>query len=322
MIDYEKTNLSELVAIAFCEPFITAINARITKMNNVEIEITKIVNGGYGLGRLPGGQVILVRHSLPNESHIVTVSNEKKNLCYGSTRQILVSNSERRPAPCPYYHDCGGCDLQHCHYPYQTAIKKSILIDMLARLGNGVLKNCVVQIQPVLAASEEFHYRQRIRLQIGKRGELGFNRFRSNTITPISACLLAAPPINVCLSLLREKKEANSLLLLSREIELQYNPGSGRIFAIFYLLRKPRPADNQAAKKLTESSPLIEAIYFAGSDFSLTTPTPQRSLQEAVGREKSHQPKICYPTIEGLPGPCPLAGSQEVSARSTWNRTG
>ncbi|MFH0781414.1 MAG: 23S rRNA (uracil(1939)-C(5))-methyltransferase RlmD [Pseudomonadota bacterium] len=261
------------------------------------IDIGKIVNGGYGLAHLASGQVVLVRHVLPGETVIVDIEETRKNSPFAQVRQIVIPHPARRTPPCPYAGECGGCDLQHCEYPGQLEIKKGIVIDLLERSNRQTLRDCLPLIAEPLPALEEFSYRQRLRLQVDKRGVLGFHRFQSHTLIPITACLLARPGLNHTLTVLRADPEGHKLNSLASEVEVQENPHNNKTVVIFRLPRKARPADILTAERFARGNDSVDRIFFSGEHFSLMGPYGGKE-----GMAAGNVLGVHYPAIAGLSG--------------------
>lgn len=236
------------------------------------VHITKIVNGGYGFARLFTGQVALVRHVLPNEKVIISIEEAKKNYLFGKVRQFLQEHQARRIPPCTYYGQCGGCDLQHCDYETQLNIKHGIIEDLLSRQNKKAVSESIVHLTAPISSSSEFGYRQRVRLQVGNRGFVGFHRYHSHDIIPIGTCLLAGDSINKTLTALREHEDGRKLCELSSEVELQLNPQTGQTVCIFHFARKVRPADANAARQFCRDVREVERIFFIGTDFPISVP--------------------------------------------------
>lgn len=236
------------------------------------IHIAKIVNGGYGFARLVTGQVAFVRQVLPNEIVIITTEEAKKNHLFGRVQQILTEHPARIPPPCKYYGQCGGCDLQHCDYATQLTLKLGIIEDLLGRYDNAAVHESIRLLAAPVPSPAVFGYRQRIRLQVGARGVIGFHRFHSHDLISIARCLLAGEAINTTLSGLREHEDGRRLTERSTEIELQLNPQTGNTVPIFHFLRKVRPADVDSARRFCRDMGEVERIFFVGVDFPMTGP--------------------------------------------------
>ena len=260
-------------------------------MNIKKVTIKKVVNGGFGLSHLPSGQIILVQRVLPTEIVEVSIEKTKKNYLFGQIRQIIKPHQARREAPCKYYSHCGGCNLQHCDTATQITIKKEILLDLLQRSSDARIREAVNLLRDPVASLSALGYRQRIRLQVDKHGEIGFRQFRSHKVVSIDSCLLAEEPINKSLGKLRELTDFHKLAALATEIELQLNPQSGKIVCLIHFTRKPRPADITAARLICSDLQLVERIFFSGKDFPIMGPY---GLEEkSPGRHLLvHYPKI------------------------------
>ena len=236
------------------------------------VNITSVINGGFGLGKLSDGRKVMVRHVLAGEEIDVSVSREKKSYLIGETENIITASPHRVSAPCEYYPTCGGCDLQHASYEHQLAIKQHIIVDLLAR--NPHLPPIPrSQVKECLPSPDEFNYRQRIRLHIHS-GKIGFHKYRSSDVIQISHCPLAHRQINLALSELLEHKDFKDISSNADSLELLWNPVSNRVTLLFFLQRKPRPNDLNAAVRLEKSSELIERIFYKGDTFQLTPAAP------------------------------------------------
>ncbi len=255
------------------------------------ITITKVINSGYGVAHLDDGKVVLVRHLLPGETATVTIEEKKKNLLYGKVHQLVQNHSRRRAAPCKYYGECGGCDMQLCDYNTQLNIKEGILRDLLLGQPSDTVREAAEIVAAPKSSPEEFGYRQRIRLQIDSENRFAFRRFRSHDIIPIDRCLLAHPNINSCISELLHHTVTAKITALTSELEIQVNPVSEKIVCIFHFSRKPRPADVKNAIEICGDIPLIESIFFTGESFQLHGPV--RAGNDGTGRTMTlHYPQL------------------------------
>ncbi len=245
-------------------------------MNTNTIRIEKIINGGFGLGRLENGRVVLLQGCLPGETVSFEVIGKKKNFFQGKVLRILAPHPERREPPCPYYGQCGGCDLQHCGYEEQLRIKDNIVRELIQR--HTFSRNSEsFQLHSPLRSPREMAYRQRIRLQLDKNGRLGFLHFRSHDIIPIRECLVARPELNSILQEMQDHPLFTQLASHCREVELLFNPDTSMVNALFHYKRKPRPADNKAAQQLVNELEILESLFFKGKDFPLSNPLAKKA---------------------------------------------
>nr|MBF0222685.1 23S rRNA (uracil(1939)-C(5))-methyltransferase RlmD [Desulfobulbaceae bacterium] len=240
------------------------------KKERHSVEIEKIVLGGQGLARLPDGLVVLVDSVLPGETVTIELSSKKKQYAQAKLLEVVESSPHRIVPPCKYYADCGGCDLQHFSYTSQLAVKNNCFTDTVERALGAELFSAI-QIEPVLSSVNEFYYRQRIRLQRDRYGELGFYKKGSHDVVDIDSCLLAVAEINSVLSSLKECAH-RSLIENAVAVELNYSPLDGKVIIIVHLARKPRATDIASAKKIADEIALVKSVWIAVEGFSLNGP--------------------------------------------------
>jgi 23S rRNA (uracil1939-C5)-methyltransferase len=238
-------------------------------MNINPVSIKKLVNGGYGLGRLQDGRAVLVQRALPGECVDIRILDDKKSYIQGIATTVHTSHAGRIIPDCPYYGDCGGCDLQHCDYATQLIMKKAIIADLLERHPSAELRQAADLLAEPLPSPAVFGYRQRIRLQIDSTGRPGFRRFHSHDIVPIGRCLLAREELNGCLAALQAHPSFALLMRHCSELELLADPDAERVVCLMHLRRKPRPKDSEAATRLCLDIALIDRIFFQAEGFPL-----------------------------------------------------
>lgn len=181
----------------------------------MELVVQKLVYGGYGVGEVKGRK-FLVRYAAPKELVEVDVLRETRIYTEAVVRKVKVEGEGRRQAPCKYYMQCGGCQLQHIEYDHQLRAKASILLDAFERIGKIKLSS----VSGVLPSKEEFGYRTRVQFKV-KDGKLGFFVWKSKDLVAVEECLLAHPRINQLIPSLKEIVKAVEGL---QEIHVFYSP--------------------------------------------------------------------------------------------------
>ncbi|MEA3468692.1 MAG: class I SAM-dependent RNA methyltransferase [Thermodesulfobacteriota bacterium] len=240
-------------------------------MNSPVYHIEKLVHGGFGLSYDKDGMVVLIEGAIPGEEVRAKIRSQSKNLAQAVVTEVVTPSPGRIQPPCPYYQKCGGCDFQHISYPYQLQVKQSIVKDLLVRSGHPDLQKAAGTLLKVpLASPQQFHYRQRIRLQVDENQVLGFHKRRSHHCIAIDNCLLARDEINDCLQKLVPQRVFTRLLSQTEALEILYDPKSSNIHILIHCKRKPRPADKQHAQELVQSISEIQNIFFLGDGFGAT----------------------------------------------------
>ena len=70
----------------------------------------------------------------------------------------MMKNYEMTDPPCPYYGQCGGCQIQHLTYPSQLLWKENLLKEKL----HGLVSED--KIRPILPSPKIWNYRRRIQV--------------------------------------------------------------------------------------------------------------------------------------------------------------
>ena len=166
------------------------------------LEITSLVHGGRGIGRHEG-KAVFVPLVAPGDRIDCRVVKSKKRFAEAELIEILVPSPFRREPPCSFFGACGGCQWQHLPYSEQLRWKGQNFSDQLVR-------SKMVQadrIKPIVAAPEEWRYRNRVQLKTHFSADglaIGFYRHGSHSVVDIDHCHLVATPLQKVLSLLRE----------------------------------------------------------------------------------------------------------------------
>ena len=236
------------------------------------LKIDKLVPGGFGLGRLGDGMVVLVRYVLPGEKVLVSESERKRDYIYASLQEVLVPSPDRIEPPCPLYGRCGGCDLQHAGPAAQLRLKKTMLAESLQRGAASIFHDRSLPIEEPLAAPAQFNYRQRIRLQVDNRQNFGFFHPGSHSVEPVLQCLLANEQLNSVLRQLHSLGPFGDILQHSDSFELLLNPDENETVMLLHFKRKPRPADSSLAAELKNRINGLSSILLTVEGYGLYDP--------------------------------------------------
>ena len=197
-----------------------------------EVYIDRIVNGGYGIGAIDG-RVVLVPFSVPGDLlKVKPLQSEQGRANPGPFCEIetIVKPSPMRVEPrCPIFGVCGGCDFDHVSYQFELEAKKGVFLEDLERIGRyRVEKN--IEIHP---SSSEYRYRNNAQIKVDAQGQVGFFKKKSHEIVPLPSqgCMLLHNPLNTfVLELVKQKhlKEGSIRLRSNGEEQVFCKGAMGR----------------------------------------------------------------------------------------------
>lgn len=160
----------------------------------IEIEITKVANGGFCIGRHEG-QVVFVRHTAPGETVRAEVTEITKKFLRADAVEVLTAHPERVVPPCQYAGMCGGCDWQHLSLAAQRELKSQVVREQLQHLGkmsdvNGKSLD-EFQVEAMPGDMDGLHWRTRNRFSAIADMGVGLFMSRSHSVIEIDDCLIA-----------------------------------------------------------------------------------------------------------------------------------
>ena len=165
----------------------------------LEVDIKKIVPGGYGLAFAENLTVFVVLAVMGDKLQ-VRLSEIKGKTAFAEIETIIEPGPKRIQPPCQYVGRCGGCDFQQMSYDAQLEAKVGIILDNLHRIGKIEYENEI----SVIPSPKEFGYRLRAQWHIdGKHHEIGYYQRDSRNLVSIEHCPILVPELDAELQRLR-----------------------------------------------------------------------------------------------------------------------
>ena len=159
-------------------------------------KIDRLDDFGRGVTSI-NGKTCFVSNALVNEDVELVIEKEKSKFSEGKTTKIINKSEQRKELECPYFYECGGCNIMHMNYDAQLDFKKKKVEGVLSRFAG--INNIVKEITP----SKEFIYRNKVTLKV-KDGKLGYFKDKSYNLVSIDKCLLCRGIINETIRKLNE----------------------------------------------------------------------------------------------------------------------
>ena len=162
------------------------------------VEVGPIAHGGHCVAR-HDGRVIFVRHALPGERVMVTITDNRHDRFWrGDAVEILQASADRVEPPCPIARPglCGGCDFQHVDLAAQRRLKAAVVAEQLDRLA-GIAWDGEVEDISTPGTEDGLGWRTRMRYHADPSGRAGLRAHRSREIVPLPdvGCPIASPEL-------------------------------------------------------------------------------------------------------------------------------
>ena len=166
---------------------------------SLEVEIERILPGGYGLAHAEG-KTVFVPLSAPGDRLRVRLERQQGNVLFAAIEEILVASPIRIEPPCPYFGRCGGCDFQQLAYENQLAAKAEIIRDCLHRIARlEDVPEIVVTPSP-----RDWRYRMRAMWQIDQDEQtVGYYERGSRRVCDVADCAVLMPELQETLERVR-----------------------------------------------------------------------------------------------------------------------
>lgn len=160
-------------------------------MAAVRVQIERVVAGGAGLAREPGGRVVFVHGALPGETVDAEVIDDQRDFRRARVLEVVDPSPDRVAPPCPFVAaGCGGCGWQHVAPDAQMRLKEEIVGDALRRVGR-------LAHSPLISTSHPDVGGRRTTVRAATVGDrLGFHRAATSDVVPVEACMVAHPAVS------------------------------------------------------------------------------------------------------------------------------
>ncbi len=176
-----------------------------------ELEIEKLDHQGRGIAHL-NDKIVFVENALPSEIVKIKVVKENKKIMEAIVIDYIKKSNNRINPACPYYNECGGCDLLHLSYEEQLKYKENKIKEIMARYAD-IDEELV---KSIISSPKQYDYRNKVTLKVNNK--VGYYKKKSYDIVEIKNCLLANEKINNTITEIRKIKiptNVNELVIRS-----------------------------------------------------------------------------------------------------------
>ena len=213
---------------------------------------TAPAHGGAAVAR-DDGKVWLVNYALPGEVVEAEPRGRQGGVAVAAATRVIEASPHRVPAPCPYFGECGGCQLQHADYSHQLALKRQVVEEAWSRAGLRLPPD-----SPVLGMDDPWRYRIRGEFEAisGSGGwRCGFHRLRSHSVLPIDTCAIHDLRIEQALPAFAQAANEMELKDLQNLLLTIEPTGRGLLWRVRHRGREPQWPRDEFARRVAELLP-------------------------------------------------------------------
>lgn len=159
----------------------------VQKNDRLTVTIEDLTHDGNGVAKVDG-YPLFIQGALPQETAEIHVLKTLKNYGFAKLINIIEPSPYRVDAPCEYFEQCGGCQLQHMSYEGQLVWKQSMVENVMRRIGK-----IDAPVHPTKGMAEPWRYRNKAQIPFAEehgRVIAGFYKTKSHTIVDMDRCLI------------------------------------------------------------------------------------------------------------------------------------
>ena len=171
--------------------------------DRLDLEVSKVVHGGYGLGRIDG-YVLFVKGALPGEHVSVQIRETKKSHGFADLLDVNEPSPHRvehvwpeASFTRPPEERAGGADYGHIDRQYQLTLKADVIAQSVERFSPPEVQGFVPsQVMAIDDDGSGLHWRTRVDLHVNDAGRAGPYAEGSHRVVETASLPLATEEIN------------------------------------------------------------------------------------------------------------------------------
>lgn len=240
--------------------------------DKIYLDIRKQGINGEGIGYF-NRALVFVPGAINKERVYCEIVSVERNFSTAEVIEYVKESKKRVKAPCKYYDDCGGCQMQHIEYKEQLKIKQKAIIQALRKYTK--LDVDALNFKKTLSMDDPYHYRNKSQMPFKNTNfglTLGFYKPNSNHFVYIEDCIVHHNAINDInknvLRLLRKHKckaydsdnrDGNLFYLVTRYLE------STDSASVLFIVKDMNDSLKKAVKEISKL-PQVKSVSYSISD--------------------------------------------------------
>lgn len=233
----------------------------VKKMEHIREKCIALNDEGKGVV-MYNNKEILVPYLIEGEKALIEVRNSGK---FSSRKVVsLMSKSDSRVEPeCPYFYDCGGCQLQHMDYARQLKFKETLVTKLLKKYG---------KIDPIIAMDDPYEYRNKAHATYAsyEKGEVvsGIYEEHSHKVVSIDRCIIQNSVTDAIFMTIKKLAKKYKLRIYNEDSEngflrhtlIRTAKSTNEVMLVFVVTEKTFPSKAKFMNELLEAHPEITTI--------------------------------------------------------------
>lgn len=195
--------------------------------------------------------IVLVDNLLIGERAQIEIYKKLTRCSYGRVIKYLNKSSQRIKPICPYFLECGGCQLMHLNHKEQLSFKQNQIKRAFKRIA-GI---DVYVSEPI--SSSNVGYRNKVELPVSD-GNIGFYKNGTNQIVPIANCKLVDNKMNdlirIISNVIKVNKPPIKHIIIRRSYKLD------QTMVVFVTEEKNFLGKEEFCNKLIEEIPYLTTL--------------------------------------------------------------
>ncbi|MEC9485695.1 MAG: 23S rRNA (uracil(1939)-C(5))-methyltransferase RlmD [Candidatus Izemoplasma sp.] len=168
----------------------------LNKGQKILLTIKRLGINGEGIGYYKR-KAVFVDGAIPPEEVIVKITKVHDNYAFGEIDRIRLRAQQRTKPFCPYYDECGGCQIQHINYNEQLLLKQEMLEQAFDRYTNIDTKDISFKLMEGMRHHTHYRHKSQMPVRNTKSGlTTGLYRRDSNDLVDVVHCPVHTEFIN------------------------------------------------------------------------------------------------------------------------------
>jgi 23S rRNA (uracil1939-C5)-methyltransferase len=237
------------------------------KKDKVEVKCIGMSDEAKGIVKYKGKD-IAIPNLIQGEKAMIEVT-QHRDFFSGVVTHIGEVSKDRVMPPCPYYSNCGGCQLQHISNQGQSAFKQDLVDNLLGKYHT---------VNKLLTMETPYNYRNKSHSTFSrdKKGNSISGIYEENThrIVPVKRCMIQEPRVDAIISTIREMMKPFKLSSFDedtgqgflRHVLIKTGFISNQIMVVFITSTPIFPGKNNFVKALLKKHPEITTMVMNIND--------------------------------------------------------